>query len=260
MTLHTYAAASGVVICMSDSRTSYRNRPPTDNTIKAVAYPLDRKAAAGEPVAVVMVAERSAFTPHDNDADPVQAADVVREALLHPPFGRVTELATATWKALRQKMFDCPYCQEARDVCYADEKSEGWEVELDEIKAPGACGHDLEMHVVGFDPTPSARPVRYTRSWGSASADRLPEPVELPERTAFRSGFSAPQGRKVLDYPPSPPGRYHRLIEEMQQWFTQTAGQPKLTATIGGPIRTLVIDPRTGINELPAWELGTSTP
>ncbi|MFE1594199.1 hypothetical protein [Nocardia sp. NPDC058705] len=245
---------------MSDSRTTYHDRPTTDNTIKAVAYPLDRRAAAGEPVAVVMVAERSAFTPQDNYADPVQAADVVREALSDPPFGSVTELAIATWKALRERMFDCPDCQEARDVCYADEKSERWEAELDDIEAPGACGHDLEMHVVGFDPTLGARPVRYTRSWGSASADRLPEPEELPERTAFRSGFSAPEDRKVLDYPPSPPGQYHRLIEEMRQWFTQTAGQPKLIATIGGQIRTLVINPRTGINELPSWELGTSTP
>ncbi|UGT61792.1 hypothetical protein [Nocardia asteroides] len=210
MTLLTYAAADGVVMCMSDSRTTYTDgRPPTDDAIKAIAYPLDRKPVAAEPLAVVMLAERSSFTVVD-DALPqeqtMQAAQVVREALSRPPFARVDEPATATWNLLREYMFSCPACRAARGALYAEMQSEGWEDDFVELEAPGECGHDLQVHVVGFDPAAPALPVRYLRSWGSASPDQPFVTEDLPERTAFRTRFSAPEDRTALDYSPSPPG------------------------------------------------------
>ncbi|MFC8385856.1 hypothetical protein [Nocardia sp. NPDC057272] len=255
MTLHTYAVFDRLLMCMSDSLTTYKNsRNQRLDTIKTVTYPLDSATwAPGQLAAAVMTQERATF------GDTIEACQIVYEALAGQSFHTIKEVGVTVWQAFREHMMaTCPSCERAA-ASYQPQPEE-LPVDLQELEIGCDEGHELEVHVVGIE-GPSATPKRYARRW-APPPDLVFDVQCLPDRTAFRSGFlvrGRQYERESITADVTQPFERSAAFEQMQHWFYNTAKSSKfgLTKSVGGAIRTVIIDPTAGLARLPHWTLET---
>ncbi|MFD9551684.1 hypothetical protein ACFWBG_30255 [Nocardia salmonicida] len=265
MTLHAYGALNGVVMCMSDSLTTRVGLPLRTDTEKTVTYPLDPTTwTPGDLAAVVMTQGRSEFRTLDDPGNPIEASQVARAALARGPFVDIAELAKTVYAEFGRQMLTCPDCRQETE----DQRAEfsGLDGSEDD-DFEGACTfeiegklitHEMEIHIVGLEDPHQPRK-RYARRWGGPpDATHL---TDIPDRAAFRSGFLAPprdDSQALTCTVAQPLARSSPMFEEMRQWFTATVKDQGLKGKVGGPIRTIILDPDQGFVRLENWVLPPS--
>ncbi|MFI5436797.1 hypothetical protein ACHMZP_34195 [Rhodococcus baikonurensis] len=264
MTLHIYGAIDGAVVVMSDGRTTYEHRAPDNNVQKFVTYSLTASAGGGtesdsfQPgdfAAVLMVQNRASFNPigRPQDEHRATAAEVVVKSLQDPALqcSDVSELGDAVWKAIENRWLEsCGMCADLADR--RRRGTDGGEV----------CEHEdyddggFTLLIAAINDPRYQGPVHYVR-------ERLDFRLDVATLGNLEIHFSGPIGENPIRMSGDvTTNDDKRILAEMAAAFRLQARNPSATPewaewaqTVGGTIRTVVLDPRTGFRLLESFDL-----
>ncbi|WP_133053460.1 hypothetical protein [Rhodococcus sp. 66b] len=236
----------------------------------------------GQFAAVLMVAGRSSFTPEAIPGEPapqkVEAIDVVKRALTGS-YSNAKELGDAVWEKIEEALLgSCAACRESYDEQVTEDAKvdADWNYIPKDVEpcpehgadAPDNNGNQRLLAEGGFtllvlavnDSRDLNRPWFYKKAWDSA-CDRS---RALAGRQASYSAMKVNE----FDYL-SMQQEFgdDDLLTEVESLYRAVArpedtkyvkvGAPELawSRTVGGTIRTIVLDPRSGFRWLPPFEL-----
>ena len=294
MTLQVFGAVDGQVFAMSDSRTTDRKTGTfVDDTNKVATYPMIADNGWAEAVtvggieprqfaAVLMVAGRSSFTPEAIPGRPVpkkvEAIDIVKRALTGS-FSNAEELGDAVWGKIKEALLSsCAACRDS----YGEQVAEDVKLDADwnytpkeidpcpehGVDAPDNNGKQRPVAEGGFtllvlavnDSRDSSQPWFYKKAWDSASnRSRV-----LSDRQVSYSAMKVNRFDRLPVRQESGDDDLRAEVESLYrdvarprdtEHFAVSAEELAWSRTVGGTIRTIVLDPRFGFRWLPSFEL-----
>ncbi|NKV31302.1 hypothetical protein GS921_16285 [Rhodococcus hoagii] len=259
MTQHIIGALDGVIVTISDSRTTYRRKiqeadpePPKDTVVKYATYPVDPDDwLDGNLAAVVLLMGRSSFTHEDDHGKqtpgtrPRETADVITEYLSTRSgrYSSLQDLGDGIWQHIMGTYwYGCASCRRACDG--------GSSLE------PTCDDHDeFSLFAAGVnaeEPGPQLYQRKLDRGSGRGTVDVIAWPYV---HTEGHGGWAQPalqQGRRMAsEFDGDIDAYWADLVEQFNK---HAATAPCVEgvggswiSTVGGTMQSFVIDPRAGV-------------